>query len=248
MGLSRRTLLALPLAFAAGGPALAAPGPCERIRFEEASYTVCRLDLARYRLGLFRAGPDGTPYGSLGRFLGSPEGRGAAVAMNAGMYHPDLAPVGLYVEKGRQEIPANTANGPGNFHLKPNGVFFVAGERAGILETRAYLRRAPRAEIATQSGPLLVFGGRFHPRISGEGPSRKLRNGVGVTDGGRTVVFAITEEPVSFGAFARLFRDGLDCPDALFLDGSVSVLSAPGSASSGLGFKPIGPILAAFPR
>ena len=44
---------------------------------------------------------------------------------------------------------------------------------------------------------------------------------------GATVVFAISDAPVTFHAFARLFRDGLDCPNALFLDGSVSRSIAP---------------------
>jgi len=51
------------------------------------------------------------------------------------------------------------------------------------------------------------------------------RNAVGVrspTD----VIFAITEETVNFHELATLFRDTLKCPDALFLDGTVSSLHA----------------------
>ena len=44
---------------------------------------------------------------------------------------------------------------------------------------------------------------------------------------GTTAIFAISDEPVTFYAFARLFRDGLGCANALFLDGSVSSLYAP---------------------
>ena len=33
-------------------------------------------------------------------------------------------------------------------------------------------------------------------------------------------VIAISEEPVSFGAFARLFRESLKAPNALYFDGS----------------------------
>ena len=40
-------------------------------------------------------------------------------------------------------------------------------------------------------------------------------------------MFAISNEPVTFHAFARLFKDGLGCANALFLDGSVSSLYAP---------------------
>ena len=44
---------------------------------------------------------------------------------------------------------------------------------------------------------------------------------------GGAVTFAIAEDPVTFDTFARLFRDGLGCQNALFLDGSVSSLYAP---------------------
>ena len=40
-------------------------------------------------------------------------------------------------------------------------------------------------------------------------------------------LFAISETPASFYEFASLFRDTLHCPDALYLDGTVSSLYAP---------------------
>jgi uncharacterized protein YigE (DUF2233 family) len=224
----------------------AAAGPCSPITDADVRYTVCTIDLARYDVRLFWKGPDGLPYASFGRLKDAPAGRNLAMAMNAGMYDPDLSPVGLYVEDGRKFKDANTANGPGNIHLKPNGVFYVAGSRAGVMETGAYLRARPRATLATQSGPMLVIGGKLHPRFSDEGPSRKLRNGVGVRDG-NVVVFAISEGPVSFGAFARLFRDRLSCRDALFLDGSVSSLYAPEMGRQDFG-RPMGPIVGAVPK
>lgn len=41
------------------------------------------------------------------------------------------------------------------------------------------------------------------------------------------VFFVISEEPVTFYELASYFRDVLRCPDALFLDGTVSSLFAP---------------------
>ena len=66
-------------------------------------------------------------------------------------------------------------------------------------------------------------------------------------DEGRTAVFAISERPVSFGAFARLFRDDLGCRNALFLDGSVSSLYAPNLGRSDLS-RPLGPLVGAVSR
>lgn len=231
------------------GPDSRASGePCRAVSFEAADYTVCEIDLRRYRVGLFWQGPDGRPYGSLYAFKRAMAAAGdpPVVSMNAGMYHEDLSPVGLFVSGGRQLNPANEGDGDGNFFMKPNGVFYADGDRAGILETEAYLRQAPAAGLATQSGPLLVVDGALHPLFSDDGPSRKIRNGIGVRDD-HTVVFAISRDGVSFGSFARLFRDALGCRNALYLDGSISALSAPDGLSVGWGIR-VGPILAAFDR
>ena len=62
---------------------------------------------------------------------------------------------------------------------------------------------------------------------------------------GRKVV-VISEEAVSFDAFARLFRDALNCPNALFLDGgSASSLYAP-TPNHPSNIVPLGPMLAVF--
>ena len=81
------------------------------------------------------------------------------------------------------------------------------------------------------------------PAFSPAGTSYKRRNGVGVVDGNQ-VVFAISEGAVRFYDFARLFRDGLGCKNALFLDGTISSLYSAGLARKDMGW-PLGPIIAA---
>ncbi|MCJ2053386.1 phosphodiester glycosidase family protein [Methylobacterium sp. J-070] len=238
-------LLALTLPGRAGAVPTGAE-PCRIVEAQGESFTVCTIDLRRQRLQLFWLQADGRPYGSLGT-LAEGAGRRLSFAMNAGMYDKDQAPVGLYVEDGREMRHVSTADGPGNFHLKPNGVFWVKGERAGVLDTAHYLRAKLRPDYATQSGPMLVIDGQIHPKISADGPSQKIRNGVGVPADGHLAIFAISERPVTFGAFARLFRDDLGCRNALFLDGSVSSLYAPGLGRSDIG-RPLGPLVGAMPR
>jgi uncharacterized protein YigE (DUF2233 family) len=46
--------------------------------------------------------------------------------MNAGMFHEDLRPVGLYIEDGAEEMRLVTRDGPGNFGLLPNGVLCIS--------------------------------------------------------------------------------------------------------------------------
>jgi uncharacterized protein YigE (DUF2233 family) len=220
---------------------------CKPLTFESENYIVCEVDLRTQRIDLFWRDASGHPFGSLGNLNRQLQASGQRplFTMNAGMYHAELDPVGLYVENGRQYVKASTTSGPGNFHMKPNGVFFIANGKAGVMETGQFLRRNIRPDLATQSGPMLVINNRLHPKFPSEGVSRKVRNGVGVRDGD-TVVFAISEGAVTFTDFARLFRDRLGAPNALFLDGSVSSISTPGLERTG--FRALGPMLGAFDR
>ncbi|MEO1749932.1 MAG: phosphodiester glycosidase family protein, partial [Pseudomonadota bacterium] len=82
----------------------------------------------------------------------------------------------------------------------------------------------------------------LHPRFLPKSDSLHIRNGVGTSADGSKVWFAISQEPVNFHSFARLFRDHLKTPNALFLDGSISKLFAPDLNRRDLGF-PMGPII-----
>ncbi len=229
--------------------ALAEPSPCRVVTYERSDYTVCEIDLRRQVVRFFWRRADGQPYGylsSIPQSLGHPSRR-LLFATNAGMYDPDYSPVGLYVENGRELVRANTKAGPGNFHMRPNGVLYVAAESAGVLETGSFLKQKPRADFATQSGPMLVISGRLHPRFARHGGSRKYRSGVGNPDPS-VLVFAISENEVSFGEFARLFRDKLGCENALFLDGgSATSFYSPESGRKG-NLVPLGPMIGVYER
>lgn len=222
-------------------PVAAEAAECRDLTFEGASYTVCEV-LAGEDLRLFHSGPDGA-YGSfrnLDEALGA-EGKSLGFAMNAGMYHRDLAPVGLYVEDGVEVSEIVTSDGPGNFGLLPNGVFCI-GDGFRVVESRAFKEEKPACRYATQSGPMLVIGGKLHPKLLPGSDSLYVRNGVGVSEDGSRAVFAISNDAVNFNAFARLFRDELGLPDALYFDGNVSRLYAPGLGRHDGGF-PMGPMV-----
>jgi uncharacterized protein YigE (DUF2233 family) len=155
------------------------------------------------------------------------------------------SPVGLYVEEGREFVRANTSAGPGNFHMRPNGVFYVTGEVAGVLETRSFIKQSPQVDFATQSGPLLVRDGEVNARFVQYGGSRKYRAGVGSRDP-NLVVFAISESEVSFDEFARLFRDKLRCKNALFLDGGSATSFYSPVLGRNTNFLPLGPIIGVY--
>lgn len=220
------------------------PEPCRDLEFEGIDHVVCTINLKIYAVMLHYDGADGKPFGSVAKFDAAMKAaeKPVLIAMNAGMYHPDLSPVGLYVEDGKELSPLNQGSGKGNFFMKPNGVFLIGrnGE-ASIMTTDAYAAAHPDPLYATQSGPLLVINGEVNPRFEENGKSRFIRNGVGVIDP-HTVVLAISRAPVSFGSFARLFKDKLGCGDALYFDGQVSVLSNGSQAIVG-GNYPAGPML-----
>ena len=242
---------ALLVALGVAAPAFSTPATaaCAPKTFDGAAFTVCVFDPRRDDLRLFWKGPDDKPFGSLRAVAEALKAKGErlAFAMNAGMFQADQSPVGLYVETGRLMRKADTRGGGGsNFRLTPNGVFWIGDGAAGVTETLRYLAGQSGARYATQSGPMLVIDGRIHPRIRPDGTSAKIRNGVGVDERG-DVVFAISDEPVTFDAFARLFRDGLMCRNALFLDGSLSSLYAPELGRDDQ-IEPIGPIVGVVQR
>ncbi|MGL4238063.1 phosphodiester glycosidase family protein [Tabrizicola sp.] len=212
---------------------------CRDTTFEGASYTLCEVTSGE-DLRLFHSGPEGV-YGSFKNIDAAlvAEGKALSFAMNAGMYHHDLSPVGLYVEDGNEVARLVTADGPGNFGLLPNGVFCF-GERFRILESRAFKKEAPDCRFATQSGPMLVIKGELHPKLLPDSDSTYVRNGVGVSEDGTRAVFAISNDEVNFHAFARLFRDELALKDALYFDGNISRLYAPDLNRHDGGF-PMGP-------
>jgi uncharacterized protein YigE (DUF2233 family) len=234
------------LANLAGSQSASAASPCIRQTYREASYVVCTVDLRAYLVRLFWKDPQQQPYAGFDHLPRRIEDGPIVFAMNAGMYEEDLSPVGLYVEDGRTLRPANLRNGSGNFYLKPNGVLYISGRDAGIVTTDRFVSERRRVDFATQSGPILVVDGRTNPRIKPGSTSQKIRNGVGMRNS-HTLVFAISEQPVTFWQFAEFFRVGLKSRSALFLDGSISSLYAPALHRSDT-LYPMGPIVAAYER
>ncbi len=187
-------------------------------------FTTVRVDVRTHQLELFLRDETGRTFKRFDQLSTWLAGRNQKLrfAMNAGMYRPDFSPVGLFVADGKEISPLNVASGSGNFFLKPNGVFFVSASGPRIVETTQYPALGQGVRLATQSGPLLLQNGVVNSSFDPASTSRVVRNGVGIS--GDTVVFVISEEPVSFYEFAVFFRDDLKCQDALYLDGFVSSL------------------------
>lgn len=217
---------------------------CRSVEHLGDAYSVCSYSVAEHDIRLFYGDASGTPFyqfSTLERELDE-QGETLIFAMNGGMYHEDRRPVGFFRDAFGDQATVNTNDGPGNFHLKPNGVFWLESGRAGVSESQAFLDQGIDPDYATQSGPMLVIDGALHPGLNPDGTSHRRRNGVGVSADGQTVHFAISDAAVTFYEFATLFQDEIGVPNALFLDGQVSRIFAPELKRNEVGAD-LGPIV-----
>jgi len=213
---------------------------CEALTYKSNDYTLCEASLDD-NLRLFHSDAVGKLYGSFGQINDAlaHENQTLGFAMNAGMYHQDRSPVGLFTEFGAQKNPLADGGTYGNFGLKPNGVFCFSKQAFAVIETNKFRTSKPYCEFATQSGPMLVINGELHPRFLLNATTRYIRNGVGISADGTRAFFVISDTRVTFHEFGSLFRDHLKTPNALYFDGKVSRLYAPELDRDDTGF-PLG--------
>lgn len=225
------------------------------LTFDGQTYRVVHLDLKREKLSLHWRDPQTTqPFGSIDalRQWGEAHGQKLLFAANAGIYDKQSAPLGLYVEDGKVAVPLNLNHGnpaSGNFSLLPNGVFAVyADGHAAVRTSSDFKADAQPAQWASQSGPMLLIDGKLNEQFIDDSDSMKWRSGVCVKTSSE-VIFAVSETPVNFHTFGRLFRDELGCRDALYLDGSISQIYVDGNGYAGAPafmVKPYAGIFAVF--
>jgi uncharacterized protein YigE (DUF2233 family) len=212
-------------------PADGAPSGLHAMTFRGVGYTVHEVDPKKDDLRMFLKDDKGIylhDFAALEKYAAG-KGEKLLFAANAGMFQPDFSPVGLLVLDGNQISPLNTNDGQGNFFMKPNGVFLINDKHeAHIVNSADYVDELSPAVWATQSGPMLVLRGDINPNFNASSTSLKIRSGVGVRRDG-VAVFALSHQPVNFYDFASLFRDKLQCRDALFLDGDISAFYVPGA-------------------
>lgn len=133
----------------------------------------------------------------------------ALVAVNGGFFDADGHSLGLRVAHGRR---VNRA------HHTKWGVFLVRSGAAQIVPTSEF-HMQPQIREAVQCGPRLVINGRTTTLK----PQWASRTGIGIQRDGR-VILACSAGELSFQEWADLWaaRDGLNCRDALNLDGGSS--------------------------
>lgn len=151
------------------------------------------------------------------------QGKQLVFAMNGGMYTESYTPVGLFINRGKQNQPINLKNGNDNFCWKPNGVFAI--DNNGKAQVTVSEKFSPsNIRFATQSGPMVLINGKMHEGFESS-TSTYIRNAVGVKANG-DVFFCISLKAVTFQQLAEFMLKS-NCVNALYFDGSVSEMYCP---------------------
>jgi uncharacterized protein YigE (DUF2233 family) len=141
-------------------------------------------------------------------------------AMNGGMFNKDFSPLGLFIQNKMTLSALETADGNGNFYLKPNGGFYISTDNTPFICKTADFYDSGNIKFATQSGPMLVLDGKIHSSFKDGSKNLNIRNGVGILPNNK-VVFAMSKTEINFYDFSKYFQS-LGCKNALYLDGFVS--------------------------
>lgn len=148
-------------------------------------------------------------------------------AITCAMYEDsDNLPPGLLIANGRKFKNINKKNGPGNFYLKPNGIFSVSktGE-IQIVETSKYVSGGE--QFALQSGPMIIEDNqvKYFPSDS---DNKLKRSAIGISED--NLVFVSAKSNVSFYQLAEFMKTKLKCKNALHLESDYfSFMEFPGS-------------------
>ncbi len=206
--------------------------------YNQESYTAYVADLSKHTIAIHLKS-NNRHFSKLSNLKDSLEKQGKEVLMvtNAGMFHYTQDPVGLYIEKGKEKNKINLepVNGD-NFHLAPNGVFYIDEKGVGIQETHRFLKEYKAKKIrpisATQSGPMLVIDGKHHHKFNHGSKSRKLRSGVGLLPNNRIIFIISDRHNTNFFQFGTIYKDLFACQQALFLDGAISEMYIKGNSKN----------------
>jgi len=201
-----------------------------KIKFMNADYRVFITDLDSHVVRIHSNQQRLVPLKTIWNKLIS-EKREPLMVVNGGMYNFDGSSVGLYINDSKlvKDLERTTIQIKDNFHLYPNGVFYIDSlGRFNVMQTSDFAKKTKKQlkqiTYATQSGPMLVVNDSIHPAFNFKSQNFNIRNGVGVIDGyaSKKGVFIISDTPVSFYQFALLFKYIFNTKNALYLDGAIS--------------------------
>jgi len=148
---------------------------------------------------------------------------------NAGIVESNCAPIGLFTDDYKTYNTTNSSSGNGNFYLEPNGALLIMDNTALVCKT-SDIPKYSGFRIGIQTGPMLVHDGIINSKFNAQSQNKFIRSGVGIyTDVNNYdyLVFAISTTEVSFYEFSDFFLNVFNCPNALCIESSRSVMTIP---------------------
>lgn len=138
----------------------------------------------------------------------------ALIAVNGGFFSPAAAPLGLRVRQGQVLNPVKPISWWGVFRIEKGRPYITTWQD---------FKMTPDVSFATQSGPRLLIKGSIPSLKQGNAD----RTALCITKQGDVVVLATANASLTLRQLAELMRNsshqgGLDCVDALNLDGGTS--------------------------
>jgi uncharacterized protein YigE (DUF2233 family) len=137
----------------------------------------------------------------------------ALAAINGGFFLPDYRPLGILIVDGRQANPLRKADW---------GIFMMQDNHPRIIHTKEFQNEGSISQ-ALQVGPRLVVEGKEKTMKK----QAARRSALGITHSQQVILLNTEDTDAYFQDLARIFRlpaseGGLDCRDALALDGGGS--------------------------
>ena len=147
----------------------------------------------------------------------------------ASIVDSNCLPIGLYVYNKQVIKNIETADGNGNFFLKPNGALLITDNDVIVCQT-SEINNHQNIKYGIQSGPMLIINSQIHPKFNSNSNNKHIRSAVGKyknKNGEDFIVFAISQEEVTFFEMAQFFNKQYNCSDALCIESEGSVMSIP---------------------
>lgn len=147
----------------------------------------------------------------------------------ASIVDSNCQPPGLYINNRQLIKDVETADGNGNFFLKPNGAFLVTDSTVLVCQT-SEIKNNNNIIFGIQSGPMLIINGKIHPAFNPNSSNKNIRSAVGKfknNAGDEFILFAISCEEVTFFEMSQFLITQFNCSNALCIESVRCVMAIP---------------------
>ncbi len=201
-------------------------------------------NLQKENIHIFWKDEKDTPYITLENLMKiqKEKGRILLFAMNGGIYSNDATPGGLYIEDYKLIKDINLNSGTDNFHVKPNGVFYMKNNKPYVVVSEEFVFE-PTISMAVQSGPMLIYQGEINNKYTPKGSTQYIRNGVCI-NANDELFFIQSLQATNMYNFAKAVKDRFQCTNFLYLDGFLSHMQALSGENQGEQIRPFISIIA----